>query len=96
MPIHHANVRCDDCGERHARDHRGECVEQLVVQVADLKKQLANEKEKDAALQACMDALQDANDMMRRHIPADESVIVPGICRKVDAALAIARKAVTS
>ena len=45
MPIHHSNVMCAICGERHAADHLGEChealiglVERLEDEIADLKK----------------------------------------------------------
>jgi len=68
MPIHHANVPCDDCGQRHARDHQGECVEQLVAIVADQQAINANQArtlsrlrerfgEHQTALETCVEAL---------------------------------------
>ena len=37
LMIHHSNVMCDDCGERHTPGNKEECIEILKQQLANLE-----------------------------------------------------------
>jgi len=38
--IHHSFPTCDNCGARHVSGDREECIEQLKIQVAELKREV--------------------------------------------------------